>query len=937
MSQFKNFRLIFLLGGIVAAGVAGAWLYHILQNTEETSYSNISTTSYYEYEPNDEELVYRSEDGINFINEDGDIITRDQIEEGDGVFEYIAITGEVFQSIDGMVYFNEAETLAYEVSEAGIWSLTEITDSGSDRGGVPSIDQVTNNTNVVISSGREGYSITPTFGLLTDPQPFLSVLDLEDFDFGDIDGDGDLDVAVGRFLKANQVYLNHNGGYFLIWEETLPETGFALNTSTVEWGDVDGDGDLDLAIATRNGRNVLYHNENGRLEQSPAWTDDRSDRTHDIKWADMNGDGFLDLVVANGSESESHIFLNNTEGTLETDPVWSGLRAQNSVGIDIGHYDDDAALDIAFAVDAASTEAGVVVLQNELNRSGEMTAVSLQDNVMGTVSSVAWGPMTISGTQRLAVADAAQQGDIVLQNNSGQFTRSWQPDRDLTALDAEWGDVNGDGYLDLAIATSANGRERVYLYDERLGDLESTPSWRADGFNHARQLEWADLDNDRDLDLVVHYGDDLAVYVNQLPPLLQNANDNDSVAEGVNSYAIDMADFNQDGFIDIAIGNNSNDGSGSLNQIYLNNGGNLFLDRQIVNVGTSPDETYGVAWADVNSDGILDLGVANGGRTGEANRIYFGQQIGAEISLATTPITLPIEDNSRDLVWGDVDGDGDLDLVVANFQQPNLLYINNGQDSFSDEGFAFGVDDRGVGFKSIRLDLGDIDADGDLDLAVANDGEPNRIYFNNNGRFSDTAFQEFGTNERSYGLDWGDYDGDGQLDLAIANRNGANQLYWNAGGTLWNVPAWESADIDDSHSLAWGDVDGDGDLDLAVANRGGQELFAPIPNKLYLNVNGILQTAREDSLWNSNDRFPSSEARNIQEHLPSFDVAWADTDNDGDIDLVFANGTRILNGEVSLPVVNHVYENDLVPANSNQLNGTESAPGRAAPLACMYE
>ncbi|MEM7333148.1 MAG: hypothetical protein AAF490_13745, partial [Chloroflexota bacterium] len=57
-----------------------------------------------------------------------------------------------------------------------------------------------------------------------------------------------------------------------------------------------------------------------------------------------------------------------------------------------------------------------------------------------------------------------------------------------------------------------------------------------------------------------------------------------------------------------------------------------------------------------------------------------------------------------------------------------------------------------------------------------------------------------------------------------------------------------------------------------------------------------------------------------QEHLPSFDVAWADTDNEGDIDLVIAKGTSIINGEVSLPVVNHVYENDLVPANSNQLN-----------------
>ena len=264
---------------------------------------------------------------------------------------------------------------------------------------------------------------------------------------------------------------------------------------------------------------------------------------------------------------------------------------------------------------------------------------------------------------------------------------------------------------------------------------------------------------------------------------------------------------------------------------------------------------------------------------------------------------------------------------MANLRQPNRLYLNLGDQTFSEEVIQFGfVNEAGLGFKSTRLDLGDVDADGDLDLAVANSEQPNRIYFNVNGRFSDEFVQEIGLTEASQGVAWGDYNGDGRLDLAVANRNGANQLYWNAGGYLYSVPIWESADIDDTYNLAWGDADGDGDLDLAVANRGGIDLSAPIPNKLYLNIDGILQTARDDSLWNSGDTSLTDESSAASfEHLPSLDVRWGDIDADGDLDLVFANGVRILRDTLPPLVVNQVYLNELIPVNTHKPTASPAA------------
>ena len=131
--------------------------------------------------------------------------------------------------------------------------------------------------------------------------------------------------------------------------------------------------------------------------------------------------------------------------------------------------------------------------------------------------------------------------------------------------------------------------------------------------------------------------------------------------------------------------------------------------------------------------------------------------------------------DSRGAASGDVDGDGDLDLYVANYNnQQNKLWLNNGSGSFTDNDIT-----NDIGFSQTAT-FGDVDRDGDLDLYVANVNQQNKLWINNgSGSFTDNDITgDFGN---SVDASFGDVDGDGDLDLYVTNLNEQNKLWLNDG------------------------------------------------------------------------------------------------------------------------------------------------------------
>ena len=308
------------------------------------------------------------------------------------------------------------------------------------------------------------------------------------------------------------------------------------------------------------------------------------------------------------------------------------------------------------------------------------------------------------------------------------------------------------------------------------------------------------------------------------------------------------------------------------------------------------------AAVDYDRDGDIDLYVTNS-QMGKPNRLFRNNgdltftDVAARAGVAEANARHGV---SMDAVWGDYDNDGHLDLYVVKWGW-NILYRANGDGTFTDVTKQAGVGDQGNGNAAIWLDYND---DSYLDLYVGNyfrnvdlwnledtrqmhedfetarDAGANVLYRNNgDGTFTDVS-REMGVDDTGWTLDCGaaDYDNDGDQDLVNANDFGQDRVYRvNADGTFTNVT--DAAIGWDTHkgmNVEFGDFNNDGNLDLYITNIWTKE-YVKEGNQLYRNMG--------DGTFSD-----------ISFEANVYDGGWCwagrfwDFDNDGDLDIMVANG-----------------------------------------------
>lgn len=230
---------------------------------------------------------------------------------------------------------------------------------------------------------------------------------------------------------------------------------------------------------------------------------------------------------------------------------------------------------------------------------------------------------------------------------------------------------------------------------------------------------------------------------------------------------------------------------------------------------------------------------------------------------------------SMDARAADLDGDRDLDIVIANEFRPNILLLNGGDGRFTDGS------DRLPRTEHDSEDVGiaDFDGDGDLDIViVSEDDQTNELYLNDGaGRFTDVSGRIPVTGTSNAVL-VADINGDGRPDILIGN-NGQNAILINDGSGSFRdeTPARLPAIADVTQDLELGDADGDGDADLLVGNEDRNRLL----------INDGTGVFADDSERRIPLRSTAEETR---------EADFGDIDNDGDLDILFANVQAFVNG-----------------------------------------
>jgi gliding motility-associated-like protein len=728
-------------------------------------------------------------------------------------------------------------------------------------------------------------TFAPTKGTITtaDLMPkvdFVAGTNPQSVAIGDLDGDGSPDLAVANYTSNTvSVYRNKSASGSITAGFFADKVDYPTGTTpySVAIGDLDGDGKPELAVANYNSNTVsVLHNTSvsGNISFETKLDYATGGNPQSVAIGDLDGDGRPDLATANASSNTVSVLRNTSgSGNITFVAKVDFITGQGPYSVSIGDLNGDGKPELATA---NSGDNKVSVLRNA-SVSGSITASSFAPKIDFTAGigpiSIAIGDLDGDDKPDLAVANKSGNSVSVLRNTSAGDNITFIAKVDFSTgtgpLSVAIGDIDGDGKADLAAASSGSNTVSVLRNTSASGAITANSFAPRVDFatgGTPQSVAIGDLNGDGRPDLATaNYGSSTLSVLRNNPVIPPPVITSFSPANGPVDTEVTIvgSGFNTDAagnivffgatratvssasatsltvkvpvgatyqYITVLNGTTKLQGASAKPFVttFTPNKGNItaadFSPKVDFATGNRPAN---VTIGDLDGDGNPDLVIANL----NSNTVSIFRNISANGSIGASSFADKVDFTTgihpQSVTIGDLDGDGKPDLVVANASSSTVSVLRNISVSgnITAGSFEAKVDFTTSGAYAVAI--ADLDGDGKPDLATAN-------YFDNNvsvlrntsvsgiitaGSFASKV--DFATGTGPFSIATGDLNGDGKPDLVTPNY-GSNTISVlrnnSASGTFAFAPSVEFATGTNPENVAIGDLDGDGKLDLATAN-----------------------------------------------------------------------------------------------------------------------